>query len=157
MLGTETTGLVADMFRHNMDAFNQAVSAGVKLQEQTTQFFNDTYGKAIDQVFCQAEKFGREALPTAKKNVERIHRTFDDQAKKGLDVMRQSFETAESAFDDGWADKTMEMWRSSFDTMRTGFETMTKANAQMFENWAQMSEKCCETAGTKSAPKAANK
>jgi len=157
MLGTETTGFATDMFKNNVEAWNQAVSAGIKLQEQGTQMFNDTVGKSMDQFFTQAEKFGNEVIPTFKKNVQRVQRTIDDQAKKGLDVVRQSFESAEASFDGGFADKTMDLWRSSFDAMRTGFDTMTKANAQMFDTWVQMTEKCCEAAGTKSAPKAATK
>lgn len=157
-MSTENTNFVTDMFRHTTDMVNQAVAAGVKFQEETTRFWNDTYGRNMDQFFDQMNKVGRGFGPTFRKNLQRYHRNIDEQADKGLDLVRQSFDSAEAAFDDGFMDKTMDMWRSSFDTMRSGFETMTKANAQIVENWANTTEKCFETTtGTKSSPKASDK
>jgi hypothetical protein len=144
-MNAENTNFVTDMFRHSTDMVNHAMTAGIKFQEESTRFWNDNIGRNVDRFLDQADRIGREFAPTVKKNLQRFRQDIDRQTDKGADFVRRSFESAETAIDDGVFDRTMQLWRSSFDTMRSGFDTMTKANAQIVENWASMTEKCFET------------
>ena len=153
MTATDTADVWTGMYKNTADVFNQACTAGLKLNEETTRFWKETWGKNLDQAWTQAEKVGREVLPAAKKNVQQLHRTFEEQGKKGLDVVRKSFESAEGAFDDTTVDKTMDIWRSTYETMRSGWDTMANANAQMLETWVQTSQNWWDTGTARSTPR----
>lgn len=153
MMATDTTDALTNMFKQTGDVFSQACSAGLKLQEETKRFWQETWGKSVDQAYTQAEKISREMLPAAKKNVQQLHRMFNEQGKRGLDAVGKSFESTEASFDDGIADRNADLWRTTYQSMRSGLDTMVNANAKMLENWGQMTRNCCDTACGKSTPK----
>ncbi|NOT02936.1 MAG: hypothetical protein HOP29_20240 [Phycisphaerales bacterium] len=145
MMTTATADTMTDAFKQATEVFNQTLSTGMKFQEETTRFWNDTCGKSMDQFCGEAEKFSRETIPTAKRNMERMHKTFDEQARKNMDMVRKSFETAEATLDQSFMDKTFDLWRSSIETFRTSMETMAKANMRLFDGWGEMAHRCSES------------
>jgi len=155
MVTTETTNFMTQMFSQAADTFNKTMQTGLKFQEQAAKFWTGTFTKNADQFRTQFEQMADEAFPAAKKNLEQLHRTFEDQAQKSLDVLRQTFDDARGWADKGLQDQTMNLWKTSFDAMRSSVDVVAKANAEMFEKWSAFSRQACaagKTNGSK-APK----
>ncbi len=149
----ESTNFMTDLFKQSSEMFNQSFCAGMKLQEDAARFWTNTLGKNLEQVCNQTEKFSQESMPAAKKNLQNFRNLCDEQGQRGMDMFRKSFESAEATLNDNVMDKTMDFWRTSFDAVRTGFDTMTKSNVQMMDRWADAAHKCCETSAPKNQPK----
>lgn len=139
MATTETTDFMTRMLTQAADTFNETMQTGVKFQEQAAKFWTDTLAKNADQVRTRFEKVAEEAIPTANKKLEQFHRTFEDQAKKSMDVLRQTFDGASGWADNGLQEQTTNLWRTSFDAMRSSVDVVAKANAEMFEKWSAFS------------------
>lgn len=139
MATTESTDFMARMFTQAADTFNETMQTGLKFQEQAAKFWTGTLTKNADQVRTQFEKVSEEAIPTAKKNLEQFHQTFEDQAKKSMDVLRRTFDNASGWADNGLQEQTTNLWRTSFDSMRSSVDVVAKANAEMFESWSASS------------------
>jgi hypothetical protein len=158
MAAMETTDFVNDMFKQATDNFNKTMRFGVQFQEQATNFWADTIGKSFDQMQVQADKVQKDAIPAAKKNLDQFHQMFDQQAKTSMEMLRKSFDANECVDVPAMADRTMKVWRDSFESMRANADTLAKTNVEMVESFCEMSKKACGVNGTgKTAQKPAGK
>ncbi len=153
MTATETTKMMTDMFTQATDGFNKTMSTGIEFQQQVGKFWGDAFGGSFGQGFddfrTQFEKMGKEAAPTARKNLEQFHHMFDEQSKQTLDSLRRTFEVGTNFDTNTMLDQTMKMWQNSFDTMRSNVDAMAKANVEMLDGMCSMTQKNCATNGQK--------
>lgn len=148
MLTSETTNFMTEMFTQAAETFNETMQTGLKFQEQAAKFWTGTFTKNADQFRTQFEKVADETIPAAKKNLEQFHRTFEDQAQKSMDVLRQTFDDARGWADKGLQDQTMKLWRTSFEAMRSSVDVVAKANAEMMEKWSAFAGQACANVKT---------
>ena len=148
MATTETTDFMTRMFNQAATTFNETMQTGLQFQEQAAKFWTGTLTKNADQVCTQFQKVADDAIPTAKKNLEQFHRTFEQQAQKSMGVLRETFDGVNDWADNGLHEQTTKLWRTSFDAMRSSVDVVAKANAEMFEKWSAFSGQACVSGKT---------
>lgn len=132
------TEVFGDMLKQANETFQQTMSTGVKFQEETTKFWNNAFGQAFEGFQTQTGKFSEEVLPGFKKNVDEFHRMFEKQSQKSMDTLRQTFEQNQKVVNQDVFNQTLDMWRTSFDTMRSSVDKISQTNMNMFESWTGM-------------------
>ena len=155
-MGTQANEFVADAFRNAAESFSKTVSTGIEFQEQAAKFWSDTVNKTTEQFRKQADQVSSDAIPAAKKNLEQFHNMFDQQVNNCLDTLRETFDAGKELDVQTMRDQTVNLWRTSFDAMRSNIDVMTKANVETFEKFCEMS-KSCSPNGQKAATKTSGK
>ncbi len=162
-----------ESFGHATETFSKALGTGMKFQEETARFWSDTLGKntamfgnnamfgqnemfgkgsdfskGMEQVQSQFEKMTKEVFPTTKKQLDTFQTMFDEQSKRGMEMMKGAFDACQNSTgsfvaDANAFDHAMKMWRTSFDTMRSSVDTFAQANTEMFESFSSMAKNAC--------------
>jgi phage-related protein len=153
MATTQTKDCTTDMFKQATESFNQTMATGVKFQQDTMGFWNDNVSRAFDGFQSGFDKTVEEAIPAVKKNLDKFHQSFDQQANKSMDMLRQTFESTQKLVNPDQSknvfEQTMNMWRTSFDTMRSNVDMITRTNTEMFQKFSGVvSGACCDTGKT---------
>lgn len=132
------TEVFGDMLKKANETFQQTMNTSVKFQEESTQFWKNAFGQAFDGFQTQAGKFTDDVLPGFQKNIDEFHRMFEKQSQKGFETIRETFEQNQKFVNQDIFNQTLDMWRTSFDTMRSSVDKMTQANMSLFESWTGM-------------------
>lgn len=125
-----------DTFKQISDTFARTMEIGTKFHEDNARFWTETIGRNLDAFRTQWQKLNDELLPFTRRNVERFHKLFDEQAQRSLELLRRSLEAASPAGDASQVyERVNDAWRSSFETLRESADAVAKANAEMFQGW----------------------
>jgi hypothetical protein len=77
-----------------------------------------------------------ELAPLMRKSCDRFSRLMDEQAQRGVHLVRETFDPAVPANPSEAMDRMATLWRTSFDCMRDGAEALTRAQSDMFSHWS---------------------
>ncbi len=152
-MATQTKDFVSGVFKQAGECFNQTMRTGIEFQEEAAKFWSDAFGRNFDQFRTQFDKVANDAVPAAKENLERFHDLFDGQAQESLDTLRKAFDVGQDFKVPNMVDQTADVWRKSFDVMRSNVDKLTKANVDMFESVCRTAEQCGAANGAKSSAK----
>lgn len=130
-----TTETMTETYKQLNDSFNQAMRTGSQFHEQTARFWNEAMTRNLSETRAQFEKVADDALPFNKKNIDRFHRMFDENAKRSLDLLKQTMDVGTAHNMPEAYDKLMSLWRNSFESLRECTDAVARANAEMFETW----------------------
>lgn len=157
---TTTPNFAADMFRQFNENFNKAFQTGVKFHEDTFRTMNDTTIRTTDEFRNRVERFAEELTPVTKKNADRFTKMFDENMQRTNSFVRSAIEhnpfatPANSPTE--MVDRTMNFWKSAFETTRESVEAFNKAGQDAWTNFTQCC-KSCDVAGHTAVDAAAKK
>ncbi len=155
---TTSRDIVTDMFKVMNDGFNATIKSGMKLQEDTTRFWNELIQKNTDAFAGRWEKLADDVVPFGRKNVERFQRAFEEQSTRTMDAIRHAFDVSPNVGMPEINEKMAQAWKSSFESFRTATETFAKANSEMLDTWNDVVRGgCCGTTAKPAAQKPAGK
>jgi len=121
-----------------LGTFNDAVKAGVKVQEEIGKWWSDALEQAgpADQWQKKSRAIISEAIPAAQKNAEEWLKLVEQNYKRSLGLLKKAWETDADA--STMRAKTQELWESSLELVRDNAQAMAQANMKMMEVWAGM-------------------
>ncbi len=135
------------------ESFATAMKTGTKVFEETARFWFDLATQNMDGFRNRFERVADDAVPFSKKNMDRVQRTFEDQAHRNAETLRQGIEVFQSQSPAEAFDHAMMFCRRSIETMRHACETFAKTNTEMFEAWTQMTQAPINGGGKAQTPK----
>ena len=129
---------VSGLVDEAMGTFNDAVKAGVKVQEEIGKWWSDALEQAgpADQWQKKSRAIISEAIPAAQKNAEEWLKLVEQNYKRSLGLLKKAWETDADA--STMRAKTQELWESSLELVRDNAQAMAQANMKMMEVWAGM-------------------
>lgn len=127
-----------DMVQQFNDNFGSAMRTSMRFYEDSMRFFTDAARRNNEQFRARFDKASEEFNPVVRKNMDRATRLVDEQAQRGMDLIRQTGEVFAGRQPSDMYDRMFALWRDSFDTMRQCGDSMTKLSNEMFENFAEM-------------------
>lgn len=140
-----------EYFDQALKNYDQAFKMGLKWQEDATRLMTDFVNQKLDTAGLSdgLDKALKETVPAAQKQFDESLKVLDANAKKGLEMMRQSLDVA-AAKDPADAQKKVNtLMKDSVDFVQEQIKTVTKANNQMVETWLKWSETLPSVAGAK--------
>jgi len=137
-MATASTDFMTDSFKQMSDCLAGTLEVGTDFFQRTAEFWTDAAAKNAQTFRKQWETFNGQAAPLARSNIERLQKLFEQQCQRGLELMRLNVDTQPTADPAELFDRTVELWRNSFETLRQSIDAVAKANAQMFESWTEL-------------------
>jgi len=154
-MATQTTEMF-NPYKVVIDTFQSGMETTVKFQKEAAETFvkatqrGNDFGAAKDRIQTMAN----ESMDVIRQNAERSQKVFDDICRTGMDTFQKSIH----AMNDGQAkgEDLMKdvrvLWENTLDAMRATTDTMTRANREIVEGWAQFANKSFASAEKKAAP-----
>ncbi len=142
MSQTDTRADVSKMFQQAAALFENAMEAGIKLQEQTTKSFSRMMSQLGSPETWQqrTQAAVEQTLSTAQQNLDETMRVMTENAKTSLDLLQEAFENRPGESGGDAETKTRELWETAMGSLRRNTEVMVQANNRVLESWKEIAK-----------------
>lgn len=150
-MSNKTTGEGNELFAQAMKNYEQAVQAGLKLQQESAKWWMDVMSKAGSPEDWQAKAsdLASESVSMAQKRMEENLKLLEDNSRTSVELLNQAMEAMKAgSVSDGQA-KMQEVWEASLEAVRKNATTVQQANAKWMQSWMDLVPKANEPAGAK--------
>ena len=127
-MATKAAEAATGLFDEALQTFNDAVKAGVKVQEEIGKWWSDALDQAgpADQWQKKSKAILGEAIPAAQKNAEDWLKLVETNYKRSLGLLKKAWDTDTDA--STMRAKTQELWESSLELVRDNALAIAQSN-----------------------------
>jgi hypothetical protein len=127
------------VFNEAAETFNEAVNAGVKVQEEIGKWWSDAFEQAgaAEQWQKKSRAILDEAIPAAQKNAQEWLKLVDQNYKRSLGLFKKAWEVQPADPADMRA-KSQELWEESLELVRDNANAVAQANIKLMEVWGRV-------------------
>ena len=142
-----TSKQATELFEQAIETYTAALKAGVKVQEEATEWIQNAMSDVQDPKELQQrlQKAVEQVLPEAQKNIEQSVQIMSDNARSSLELMKQALAISECDSISDAQGKTRHIWEQTLGTMRANTQSLVAANTRMIKTWGQMVQTETET------------
>jgi len=136
---TETASRVTGPFDEAVTTFNDAVKAGVKVQEEIGRWWSDAieHAGAGEQWQKKSKAVLSEAIPAAQKNAEEWLKLVEQNYRRSLELFKKAWDVQPKDVADMRA-KSQKLWEESLELVRDNAQAMAQANVKLMEVWGKV-------------------
>ncbi len=135
---TNPTDFFADSFKVMADGFSKAVQNGTKVYEENARFWSDWTSRSSESIKAQFDKLGQDLTPFSRTQVDRFSKLFDEQMKRGFNVMRETFEFRPNLTPAEATERFSAFWQTCFTSARETGEAVAKSSNELFQSWVEV-------------------
>lgn len=139
------TAPMTDMFKTMSDSYAKSFNMGVKFFDETGRFWTETMNKNAEDYRNRCDKMFEDFAATGKKNMERMVRFFDEQNTRGMGFVKNMTEMQPATTPTEMFDRATNVVKTSFETMRDGFDGLAKFTNETMQNTAGVVRTCDAT------------
>jgi polyhydroxyalkanoate synthesis regulator protein len=142
-----------ELFQQAMKNYEQALQAGLKLQQDSGKLWMDMMAQAGSPQEWQskANEVASESLSMARTRMEENLKLVEQSSRSSLDLLKQAMEATKADTIAAGQNKMQELWESSLEAVRANATAINQANAKWAEAWMQMMPKTKPAASAKPA------
>ena len=142
---TQTTAdpRLAGMFDQGLQAFGDALKAGVKAQEEVARWWSDALHQngPVQEWQKKSQSLVSDAFPAYQKNAQEWLKIVEQNYKRSLDLLRTALANEEGAEPADLQARTQKLWEASLGIVRENTQAMTQANLKLMETWSDLLRK----------------
>ena len=136
---TEAAGRVTGPFDDAVATFNDALKAGVKVQEDIGKWWSDALEQAgvAEQWQKQSRAALSETIPAAQKNAEEWLKLLEQNYKRSVAMFKKAWDVQPADAAEMRA-KSQQLWEASLDLIKENAQAVAQANVKMMEVWGRV-------------------
>ena len=137
-----TKGNVHDVFGQAARLFQNAIEAGVRVQEESAKSFSDMMGRLAAPVDWQQRTQATldQAMGAAQQNWQEALRVMNDNAKLSFELLEKAFNSRQTEGVEDGATKVRELWETAMGGLRRNTEVLVQANSRLLESWKEVAK-----------------
>ncbi len=142
-----------ELFEQAMKNYEQALQAGLKLQQESAKWWMDmmTQAGSPQEWQTKVNDMAADSLAMAQKRMEENLKLVEQSSRTSMDLLKKAMETTKTDTAMAGQTKMQELWESSLKAIQGNAAAIGEANAKWVESWLQMAPKSKPMAGTKAA------
>ena len=127
------------VFDEAVETFNEAVKAGVKVQDEIGKWWSDALEQAgaAEQWQKTSKAVFAEAIPAAQKSAQEWLKLVDQNYKRSLGLFKKAWD-AQPADPVALRDKSQQLWQESLELVRDNAQAVAQANMKLMELWGRV-------------------
>ena len=131
---------VNEMFGQAAQFFQDAIQAGIKLQEQGTKSMTQLMsGLSSPQQWQEsAQSTMTQLMKTTEKNMSEAIELMNQNTKSTMELLEKAFKAREAMGQGDGLVRIKEMWETAFGSFLRNSEVMLQANNRLLETWQKM-------------------
>lgn len=140
----------ADLFEQAMKNFEQALKAGLKLQEESARLWTQLLNQAAPPDAQKRWKaLSEEFMTQTQKSLEEGVRVIEQNGRSSVDLLRKALAAAEPGSIQDAQSRLVGFWEGSLAALRDSALAVSQANARAAESWMACGRKLWEASGVK--------
>jgi hypothetical protein len=127
------------VFNEAAETFNEAVKAGLKVQEEIGKWWSDALEQAgpTEQWQKKSKAVFDETIPAAQKSAQEWIKLVDQNYKRSVGLFKKAWEVQPADPADMRA-KSQELWEESLGLVRDNANAVAQANIKLMEVWGRV-------------------
>lgn len=148
-----------EMADQAMKNYEQALRAGLRLQEEATRFWSGLLNQSPpapdwQKRFQSFAAAGNGMFPANQKRMEEMLDLAEKNGRTGADLLKKAVSAAQAPAIAESQSKWMEVWTSSLSAARSNTEAMAQISCRAIDSWIDLLQKGTEVVEIR-VPKAA--
>ena len=134
--------VVNEMFSQAAQFFQNAVTAGISFQQNSTKALTEliTGLSSPQQWQQQFQTTMPQMMATMEKNMDDAIELMTKNSKTSLELLEKAFEAKQAAAQGDGEASAREMWETALGSFLRNAEVMVQANNRMLDSWRQMAK-----------------
>ncbi len=128
------------LFDQALDNYEQALKAGLRLQEESTRWWAGVLNQAASPAQWQRaiNAFTDESFPAAQKQVmEEALQLVEQNSRKSLELLRKASQVNWPSSPAETQVRLQELWKDSLELLRSNAAAMVQANQRALDIWME--------------------
>jgi L-rhamnose mutarotase len=142
-----------ELFEQAMKNYEQALQAGLKLQQESGKWWMDMMAQtgSPQEWQTKASEAASESLSMAQARMEENLKLVKQSTRASLDLLNQAMEATKADTVSSGQAKMQELWESSLEAVRANAMAINQANSKWMDACMQMMPKAKSTTSAKAA------
>lgn len=143
----------SELFEQAMKNYEQALQAGVKLQQDSAKWWTEIMAQAGSPQEWQAKMNEQmlDSIPVFQKRMEETVKVIEQSSRTSLDLVKQAFEVSKAESVATAQAKMQGLWEDSLQALRTNAAAYSQQNTKWVETWVQFAPKAKTTHAARAA------
>jgi len=148
---TKTQG--HELFEQAMKNYEQALQAGLKLQQESAKWWVEmmTQAGAPQDWQAKVNELASESVSMVQKRTEENLKLVEQSSRASLDLLSKAMNAVKMDTSSASQSKMQELWEASLEAVRTNAAAVSQANMKWVESWVQMIPKAKPAPSAKAA------
>lgn len=138
----------SEIFEQAIKNYQEAMEAGVKLQQDAARWWMDTMGKAgsTHEWQAKATQMASDSASAIQKRFEENLKHLETSSRTSIDLLKKAMDAAKVDTVSAGQAKLQELWEASLQAMRANASAIQQANAKWMETCMQFVSKASPAA-----------
>ena len=126
-----------ELMEQAMKNYEQALQAGLKLQEESSKWWSDFMTQSAAPADWQKrwKTTANQTIPIVQTRMEDALRLLEQSSRTSLELLKQAVTVTTSDSSASAQMKLQQLWEASLETMRNNAQAVAQANAKVVESW----------------------
>jgi len=131
-----------DVFGQAIRAWESAVEAGVKMQEEYAKGLRQMYSEAgsLGDWYSKSQSAVSQTILKTKENVDEAIRLVNQHAESSLRLIQKALESRQSEPTPDARAKFAEWWQDALETARNNSQAILQANSRILTTWSELAK-----------------
>ena len=142
-MSTRTESDVMQVLDTTVNAFGDAMKAGVKAQEEMSKCWFDmlSSGNLLGDWQKRSRQMFDDAVPAAQRQTQELLKLVEQNYRRSVDLLKKALNTDHNGTVDGLQERIRALWEESASMVKENTESMAKLNVETLEAWTGLLRK----------------
>jgi sialic acid synthase SpsE len=133
---------VNQMFEQAAKLFENALQAGIRIQQESTKSLTEMMSKAGSPQEWQkkAQTAMEQAFTTAQTNADEAIGVMNENAKSSLELLQKAFDSRQPESASDVQARAREAWETAIGSLRRNAEVMVQSSNRVVESWKEIAK-----------------
>ena len=133
----------SELFDQALKNYEQALRAGVKVQEEAAAYWTKVYNQAVSRpaLHKQLTSLANEVIPPTQKYLAGCLEILEQNSSATIDLMKKGVEAVQTGNPADYQSKLVEFCESSLKTAKAQGQAAIDLNSKAIDSWLAMARK----------------
>jgi hypothetical protein len=130
-----------------LNAFGDAMKAGVQAQEEIAKFWTGAFngnGGPLGDWQKRSKVMFEDTVPAVQKQATEWLKLVEQNYRRSVELMKKALDGEQNGAAGNFREKTKKLWEESLSVVKENSEAMAQANVKMLELWTDILRKNLE-------------
>jgi hypothetical protein len=142
-MSNNTNAQGSELFEQAMKNYEQAIQAGLKLQQDSAKWWMDmiSQAKPAEDWQAKASDMVSESVSVTQKRMEENLKLIEQSSQTSLQLLNKAMEATKAESVSAGQAKMQEVWEASLDAIRKNASSVQQANVKWVESMMELAPK----------------
>lgn len=132
-----------EIFRQGIHAWETALDAGVKMQEEGSKWLRQMFAEAgsLNEWYNKSQTTASEVIARSQENIDEAIQLINQNAESSVKLIQKVLDTRQSETSADARARLTEWWEAAMDAMLANSQAALQANSRILATWSTLAKK----------------